>query len=142
MTDVHPIMKKLHVLVDRLYNLNLPAHMAGLFPNSALEDKALPESAAAVLAFAEDVAALNRAIGAVMPNISRETVLWFAYPKKTSKRYRSDITRDTGWGALAAYDYEPVSQVALDEDWSVLRFKPFAEIRDPKRAGRMVKPEE
>ncbi len=60
----------------------------------------------------------------------------------TSKRCRSDITRDTGWDALAAYDAEPVSQVALDEDWSALRFKPFVEIRDPKRAGRMVRLEE
>ena len=55
---------------------------------------------------------------------------------------RSGITRDVGWGARMAYDVGPVSQVALDEDWSALRFRPFTQIRAPKRAGRRIRPEE
>ncbi len=53
--------------------------------------------------------------------------LWFAYPKK-SGAICSDMSRDTGWQPLAARDFLPVTQVAIDADWSALRFRPRAEI--------------
>ena len=53
--------------------------------------------------------------------------LWFAYPKKSGS-IRADITRDNGWEALAALDFLPVTQVALDDDWSALRFRRRREI--------------
>ena len=53
--------------------------------------------------------------------------LWFAYPKKSGS-IRADITRDNGWEALAALDFLPVTQVALDDDWSALRFRRRSEI--------------
>jgi hypothetical protein len=53
--------------------------------------------------------------------------LWFAYPKK-SGRVPATITRDTGWDALVAHDWLPVTQIAIDTDWSALRFRPRSEI--------------
>lgn len=52
-----------------------------------------------------------------------EAVLWFAYPKQTSKRYTSDLNRDTCWEALKPLKLQPVRQIAIDDDWSALRFK-------------------
>jgi hypothetical protein len=49
--------------------------------------------------------------------------LWFAYPKKSSKKYKSDLGRDDSWSALGSLDFEPVRQIAIDEDWSALRFR-------------------
>lgn len=49
--------------------------------------------------------------------------IWLAYPKKTSKKYKSEINRDSGWGYLAQFDYEPVRQIAINDDWSALRFR-------------------
>jgi hypothetical protein len=49
--------------------------------------------------------------------------LWVAYPKASSKKYQPDFNRDSGWDALGALGYEPVSQVAIDVDWSALRFR-------------------
>jgi len=51
-------------------------------------------------------------------------VLWFAYPKQTSKKYSSDLNRDTCWEALKPLKLQPVRQIAIDDDWSALRFKP------------------
>jgi hypothetical protein len=48
---------------------------------------------------------------------------WFVYPKKTSKKYRTDISRDSGWEALNALGYRPVRLVALSDDWSAFRFR-------------------
>jgi hypothetical protein len=66
-------------------------------------------------------------------------VVWFAYPKGTSKRYRCEFNRDTGWAAVGAAGFEGVRQVAIDEDWSALRFRRPEFIksltRDPSRAG-------
>jgi hypothetical protein len=34
-----------------------------------------------------------------------------------------DFNRDTGWAALGAAGFEPVRMVAIDEDWSAVRFR-------------------
>lgn len=59
--------------------------------------------------------------------------LWICYPKKTSKKYRSDLSRDVLWPQFGAFDLEPVSQFSIDEDWSAMRFRPVDEIRTMKR---------
>lgn len=68
-----------------------------------------------------------------------DAVLWFAYPKGSSKKYRCEFNRDTGWAKLGEAGFEGVRQVAIDEDWSALRFRRVEYIksmtRDAKRAG-------
>jgi hypothetical protein len=52
-----------------------------------------------------------------------DAILWFCYPKGTSKKYTCDFNRDTGWARLGQLGWEPVRQVAIDDDWSALRFR-------------------
>jgi hypothetical protein len=52
-----------------------------------------------------------------------DAVVWFAYPKGTSKKYKCDFNRDTGWDALKAEGFDTVRAVAIDEDWTALRFR-------------------
>ena len=52
-----------------------------------------------------------------------DAVLWFAYPKGTSKRYTCDFNRDTGWQVIRGAGFDSVRQIAIDEDWSALRFR-------------------
>jgi hypothetical protein len=52
-----------------------------------------------------------------------DAVVWFAYPKGTSKKYKSEINRDSGWKILGDAGFEPVRMVAIDEDWSAVRFR-------------------
>ena len=54
-------------------------------------------------------------------------IVWWTYPKKTGK-IDSDLTRDHGWQALAGRGYQPVTQIAIDDTWSALRFRPNAEV--------------
>jgi hypothetical protein len=44
-------------------------------------------------------------------------ILWFAYPKGTSKKYKCDFNRDAGWEKLGDFGYEGVKMVAIDKDW-------------------------
>ncbi|HEX7494368.1 MAG TPA: hypothetical protein VF346_09110 [Bacteroidales bacterium] len=56
-------------------------------------------------------------------NLIANGVLWFCYPKKTSKRFHSDISRDHGWKVLNDSGLNGIRLVAIDADWSALRFR-------------------
>jgi hypothetical protein len=80
-------------------------------------------SVAFVLSFVTrqpEVDALAKAVDRVAEG---DAVVWFAYPKQSSKRYTSEINRDDGWKALGKAGFEPVRSVAIDEDWSASRFR-------------------
>lgn len=59
----------------------------------------------------------------IYSKLKGDAVLWFCYPKGSSKNYTCNFNRDTGWQTLAKYELEPVRIVAIDEDWSALRFR-------------------
>ena len=50
-------------------------------------------------------------------------MLWLAYAKGSSK-VKTDVNRDKLWPVVEALGWRPVRQIALDEVWSALRFKP------------------
>ena len=52
-----------------------------------------------------------------------DATVWFAYPKGTSKKYKCDFNRDTGWAALQEAGFDTVRAIAIDEDWTALRFR-------------------
>jgi hypothetical protein len=52
-----------------------------------------------------------------------DAIVWFAYPKGTSKKYTCDFNRDTGWDVLKKAGFDTVRAVAIDEDWTALRFR-------------------
>lgn len=59
--------------------------------------------------------------------------LWLCYPKGTSKKYKTDINRTKAWDLLGYLDFEPVTQVSIDEDWSALRYRNVNYIKSMKR---------
>ena len=52
-----------------------------------------------------------------------DAVVWFAYPKGSSKKYKSELNRDKSWAVMGKAGFEPVRMVAIDEDWSAVRFR-------------------
>ena len=68
-----------------------------------------------------------------------DALLWFAYPKGTSKRYKCEFNRDTGWNAMRRTGFDTVRQVAIDEDWSALRFRRLEFIK-PSQSSSSSKP--
>lgn len=80
------------------------------------------------MAFAITQSELDRFAGQMTQAAEGDAVLWFAYPKGSSKRYRCEFNRDSGWGVLGKAGFEPVRQVSIDEDWSALRFRRAAYI--------------
>lgn len=61
-------------------------------------------------------------------------LFWFVYPKGSSKKYKCEFNRDNGWNAMFVLGYETVRMVAVDEDWSALRFKKIEHIKTHTRS--------
>lgn len=78
-----------------------------------------------VLAFVPMCADFEALVPRLLPSVAPGAVLWFAYPKQTSKRMRSDLNRDKLAALAGTFGLEPVRNVAIDDDWSALRFKPL-----------------
>ncbi len=57
-------------------------------------------------------------------NIEADSVLWFAYPKGTSK-VKTDINRDTIRVTGEGFGITTVTAIAIDDTWSALRFRPI-----------------
>ena len=73
----------------------------------------------------------------VAPLIKGDGLLWFAYPKGSSKKYKCEFNRDSGWNELGRHGFEPVRMVAIDEDWSALRFRKAENIKTMTRGFAM-----
>ena len=75
------------------------------------------------LAFVTTQQQVDETTKSVAAKTKGDAVVWFAYPKGSSKKYKCDFNRDSGWHELGKAGFEPVRQVAIDEDWSALRFR-------------------
>ncbi len=75
------------------------------------------------MAFATNQKQLDAVSKSLTAAAEGDAILWMCYPKQSSKRYKCDFNRDSGWTVLGEAGYEPVRMVAIDEDWSALRFR-------------------
>jgi hypothetical protein len=87
-----------------------------------------------VLAFVVTKVELDKVAAMVVSKASGDALLWFAYPKGTSTKYKCDFNRDSGWDILRQSGFDTVRQVAIDDDWSALRFRRIEFINH--RAGK------
>ena len=58
-----------------------------------------------------------------LKNVEPDSVLWFAYPKGTSK-IKTDINRDTIRVTGEEFNITTVTAISIDDTWSALRFRP------------------
>lgn len=86
-----------------------------------------------VLAFVQSEADIEKVIANVHTQLAKDPVFWLAYPKKSSKKYKSTLHRDCGWKQVGALGFESVRQIAINEDWSALRFRDASFIKAMKR---------
>ncbi len=90
------------------------------------------------MGFAVTQAECDFASSTVVNATEGDSIVWIAYPKKSSKKYKCEFNRDTGWHVLGEAGFEPVRQIAIDEDWSALRFRRTEYIRSLTRSDSMA----
>jgi hypothetical protein len=121
-----PLFKKLNLGAQRaIHVLNAPAsfeteleQLDGVTVRRTVQGKV-----AFALAFVTTSDGVASAVNKLVKAAEGDALLWMVYPKTTSKRYQCEFNRDSGWASLGAAGYEPVRQVAIDADWSALRFR-------------------
>lgn len=113
--------------------------LAALEGVAVLRDARAARTIDFAIAFVQTLAQVHAAAEAILPRTEGDAVVWFAYPKGTSKRYRCEFNRDNGWAAVEARGFEGVRMVAIDEDWSALRFRRAEHVRRTRRTSASAK---
>jgi hypothetical protein len=90
------------------------------------------------IVFATKKSEIEHFVHLLVPKLDGDAILWIAYPKGNSKKYKCDFNRDTGWEIMGKFQMEPVRQVAIDEDWSALRFRNVKYIKTITRRETMA----
>jgi len=75
------------------------------------------------LAFVTKQAEVDALATKIVALAKGDAAIWFAYPKGSSKKLKCDFNRDTGWAVLQAEGFDTVRSIAIDEDWTGLRFR-------------------
>jgi len=125
------LAQKLQIKSGKLIVLNAPAGYAEQLTQE-LEHLAVSTRAAgqaeAVLLFVNSLAEVEKLTPKAIKAVKPDGMLWIAYAKGTSK-VKTDVNRDKLWKVMEPTGWEPVRMIALDEVWSLMRFKSVAEAR-------------
>ena len=76
-----------------------------------------------MIIFVQTVKEVNDYSPAALHNLAADGILWFCYPKKSSKIYSSELERDRGWKTLNDLGFYGIRMIAVDENWSAMRFR-------------------
>ena len=118
-----------------IHVLNAPASFESEL--AALDDVTVKRSVTGRSHFAMAFVVTQAELDAASPKLAKacegDAVLWMVYPKGTSKKYKCEFNRDSGWRTLGAAGFEPVRMAAVDEDWTALRFRRVEHIKTMAR---------
>ncbi|MEH7176326.1 DUF3052 domain-containing protein [Neobacillus vireti] len=138
MTDAAPVLKKLNFKDQGQPVLLINAPKAYDDVKTAFEGEVHQEAVQELYDFIQVFGISNQELQSAaknaVPHLNEDGLLWLCYPKKSSKIYKgSDCSRETVTGMLSEEGYEPVRQIAIDDDWSALRF------RKPEKIKKMIR---
>ncbi len=138
-----PLFKKLNYKnQSEIYVLHAPTELQPEWDEMAkvcsVKTKLGKTSLEFVLVFVTKLAEIEKLAPLVTAQLTNDAVLYFCYPKGTSKKYACDFNRDNGWQALGNLGFEPVRMVAVDENWSALRFRKVEHIKKMTRSFAMT----
>jgi hypothetical protein len=76
-----------------------------------------------ILVFVRSISEVEQVSPVILHNLMADGVLWYCYPKKSSKKFKSDLERDKGWIVLNDSGLYGIRMVSIDENWSGMRFR-------------------
>jgi hypothetical protein len=99
-------------------------HLKTIHPdNVVVFDKNIIQSIEFIIVFTTIRAEAEELLKSIVPCLRGDAVYWLAYPKGTSKKYSCDFNRNTSREICKPYQLLPIRQIAVDDDWSALRFR-------------------
>jgi hypothetical protein len=76
-----------------------------------------------MIIFVRNISQVENITPVALHNLAVDGILWYCYPKKSSKKCVSDIDRDHGWKTLNDLSFFAIRMVTVNEDWSAMRFR-------------------
>jgi len=125
---VTTLAQKLQIKEGKLIVLNAPKGYAEQLTQGLshlIVSTRAAGQAEAVLLFVNSLAEVEKLAPKAIKAVKPDGMLWIAYAKGTSK-VKTDVNRDKLWAAVQPIGWQPVRQIALDDVWSLMRFKPIA----------------
>ena len=120
------LAQKLQIKSGKLIVINAPKgyteQLAAELQDLVVSTRAAGQ-AEAVMLFVNSLAETEKLTPKAGKRVKPGGMLWIAYAKGTSK-VKTDVNRDKLWAAALPLGWQPIRQIALDEVWSALRFKP------------------
>ncbi|MBM3707655.1 MAG: DUF3052 domain-containing protein [Actinobacteria bacterium] len=83
--------------------------------------------------FEDNLSDAHKKVKEIISALKDGGLLWFCYPKSSSKKYHSDINRGKAMEFFGPYNFESVFQISIDNDWTAMRFRNVDEIKSLKR---------
>ena len=117
------VIKKLK-FKDKGIILNAPAAIEKEFIKAGFITKLEKTNNKNSLVFINDEKGFVKFLKTDLKKIEVDSVLWFAYPKGTSK-IKTDINRDIIRMTGEEYGITTVAAISIDETWSGIRFRPI-----------------
>ncbi|GAB2982359.1 hypothetical protein GCM10027049_18680 [Mucilaginibacter puniceus] len=118
------VIKKLKFRGDGII-IDAPAALATEFIKHGFKTSFAPETQSAnTLIFVNNKEEFLNFLNTRLTQIEFDSVLWFAYPKGTSK-IKTDINRDMLWKLGEEFGITSVAAISINETWSALRFRPI-----------------
>ncbi|MDI2585936.1 DUF3052 domain-containing protein [Psychrobacillus sp. NEAU-3TGS] len=134
MSQIHPLLKKLQWKENEkaVLIVNAPKEYEEVV--KAFEGRVDREPKEEKYPFAQifgtTIEEVSTHAKSVVPSLEEDALFWLCYPKKSSKVYKgSNCNRDTVAKVLAEEGFEPVRNIAIDDDWSALRFRKVEHIK-------------
>ena len=81
--------------------------------------------------FADDAEKVREILTAQHKHLAKPAILWVAYPKSP----KVNLNRDSLWKILVDYGMRPNGQVAVDDDWSAMRYRALNDGEAPFTGG-------
>jgi hypothetical protein len=124
---VTTLAQKLQIKSGKLIVLNAPKGYAELLthelPDLTVSTRAAGQ-AEAVLLFVNSLAEVEKLAPKASKAVKPDGMLWLAYARGTSK-VKTDVNRDKLWEMMKPVGWQAVRMIALDDVWSLMRFKPI-----------------
>lgn len=137
MTAPTELLHKLQIQAGtKLWLINVPQDIAEeITAGAEVEPVHEKDAYDGVLAFFDSVAEVEAMAPRILAEMPPDGLLWIAYRTGQAPGQSSGLDEATGWSPLEGAGWNPVRQVALDEDWSAQQFTPEAGKKEGSQFG-------
>ncbi len=130
--DTKLVLRKLrHAEGSGGYVINAPEDLAMEFEGAGLSSS--PKKGVNLkfaLVFVRNKAEVQEVLAPALGFVEYDGVLWAVYPKGGA--LGTDLNRDILWKLIEPLEYRPVSQVAIDAQWSAMRLRPTKNVKEKR----------